>query len=33
MSDEKALNATRKLGYEPIDENTAKAIKEYLDKQ
>ena len=33
MSDKKALNATRKLGYEPIDENTAKAIKEYLDKQ
>ena len=33
MSDEKALNATRKLGYEPIDENTAKMVKEYLDKQ
>ena len=33
MSDEKALNATRTLGYEPIDENTAKMVKEYLDKQ
>lgn len=33
MSDEKALNATRALGYEPIDENTAKAIKEYLNRQ